>query len=332
MRSRTHPSRRACIQLGLAAIASGSLPAALAQQRNYPQQSVRLIVPFAPAGAIDSISRTVSQGLSRELRQSVVIENRSGAAGTIGAAAVARAQPDGYTLLIGTSATHGANPSLFSKPGYDALADFEPIALFGFVPNVLVVHAQKGPRDVPDLVARARAEPGKLTYASAGVGTSLHLAGAMFERAANVQLSHVPYKGGAPASVDLLSGVVDMMFDTVVVSLPHVQGGKTRALAVAAAERHFALPDVPTFAELGIRGVESGTWAGLFAPKGTPADVLAELRRASEAALGDTAIRNTLRGMGVQMIPRTGDSFRSFVEGEIQRAAQVVKAAGIRAE
>jgi tripartite-type tricarboxylate transporter receptor subunit TctC len=331
MTTKRHPSRRQYLHGSLAVLAATALPRAWAQPR-YPQQPLKFVVPFAAAGAIDNITRTVAQAMSRELGQSVVVENRAGAAGNIGAAAVARAQPDGYTLLVGTSATHGANPSLFAKPGYDALGDFEPIALFGLVPNVLVVQAQKGPRSLAELVARAKAEPGKLTYASAGHGTSLHLAGAMFEHVAGVKLMHVPYKGGGPASIDLVGGVVDMMFDTVAVSLPLLQAGKTRALAVAAAQRHPALPDVPTFAELGFKDMESGTWAGLFAPKGTPAEALAQLRRASEAALADAAVRTSLRGMGVQVQPRTGEAFRAFVQGEIQRAGQLVKAAGITAE
>jgi tripartite-type tricarboxylate transporter receptor subunit TctC len=318
--------------LAAATFLAAAAPLHAFAQRKWPQQPVRWIVPFAAGGAIDNISRAVGQQVGRELQQSIVVENRAGAAGNLGAAAVARAQPDGYTLLVGTSATHGANPSLFSKPGYDAVADFEPIALFGMVPNVLVVHPQKGPRDVAELVARAKASPGKLTYASAGTGTSLHLAGVMFERSAGVQLLHVPYKGGAPASVDLMGGVVDMMFDTVAVSLPLVQSGKTRALAVASAERHPALPDVPTFAELGFKGVEAGTWAGLFAPKGTPADVVAELRRASDAALADAGVRSSLRGMGVQGVTRSGPAFRDFVQEEIRKSAALVKAAGITPE
>lgn len=320
-------TRRTCLGIALAALASASRA-----QRKYPQQPPKFIVPFPAGGAIDNISRTVAQQMGKELGQGIVVENRAGAAGNIGAAAVARAAPDGYTLLVGTSATHGANPALFTKPGYDAVADFEPIALFGMVPNLLVVNAQKGPRDVADLVARAKAAPGKLTFASAGNGTSLHLAGVMFERAAGVQLVHVPYKGGAPASVDLMGGVVDMMFDTVAVSLPLVQSGKTRALAVASAQRHPALPDVPTFAELGYKGVESGTWAGLFAPKGTPADVVSELRRAGEAALDDGTVKASLRGMGFQAGARSGPAFRSFVQDEIAKHAQLVKAAGISPE
>lgn len=323
-------SRRRLLGTSLALLSTLSLPAWA--QRKYPQQPVRLVVPFPAGGAIDSISRAVSQAMARELGQPMAVENRAGAAGNIGAAAVARAQPDGYTLLVGTSATHGANPALFAKPGYDAVGDFEPVALWGSVPNMLVVHPDKGPRDVQELVARAKASPGKLSYASAGTGTSLHLAAAMFERAAGVQLTHVPYKGGAPASVDLMGGQVDLMFDTVAVSLPLVQSGKTRALAVAAPRRHFALPDVPTFAELGIAGMESGTWAGLFAPKGTPADVLAELRRASAAALADPAVQASLRGIGVQPDGRSGDAFRKFVDEEVQRAGQLVRSAGIKLE
>lgn len=328
MQHPTTSTRRRWLAASAATLAAFPLFA----QRKYPQQPVRFIVPFAAGGAIDNISRTVAQKMGTELQQSIVVENRAGAAGNIGAAAVARSAPDGYTLLVGTSATHGANPSLFTKPGYDAVADFEPIALFGMVPNVLVVNTQKGARDVADLIARAKASPGKLTYASAGTGTSLHLAGVMFERAAGVQLLHVPYKGGAPASVDLMGGVVDMMFDTVAVSLPLLQSGKTRALAVASAERHPALPDVPTFAELGFKGVEAGTWAGLFAPKGTPADVVAELRRASEAALADAGVKASLRGMGFQSIPRSGPAFRDFVQEEIRKSGALVKAAGISPE
>jgi tripartite-type tricarboxylate transporter receptor subunit TctC len=322
------PSRRHCLVAGLAGLAAAAAPQAWAQ-RKYPQQPVRLVVPFAAAGAIDNMTRVVAQAMARELGQPVLVDNRAGAGGNIGGALVAKAPADGYTLLVGTSATHGANPTLFAKPGYDAARDFEPIMLFGSVPNVLVVQNENGAKSVAELVARAKAAPGKLSYASAGNGTSLHLAGVMFERAAGVQLTHVAYKGGGPASIDLMGGVVDMMFDTVAVALPLLQSGKERALAVAASERHFALPDVPTFAELGFKGVEAATWAGLFAPKGTPPDVLAELRRASEAALSDAAVRTALRGMGVQVSPRSGDAFGAFVQSEIQRWGQVVRSAGI---
>jgi tripartite-type tricarboxylate transporter receptor subunit TctC len=333
MRSEEKTTRRHWLSAGLAAMASLALPLRALAQAKYPQQQpVKFIVPFPAAGAIDNIARTVGRQMALELRQAVVVENRPGAAGNIGAAAVAHAKPDGYTLLIGTSATHGANPSLFTKPGYDALGDFEPIALFGMVPNVLVVNAQKGPGSFKALLAKIKANPGKLTFASAGTGTSLHLAGVMFERASGTRLVHVPYKGGAPASLDLMAGVVDMMFDTVTVALPAIKAGKTRALAIAAAQRHPALPDVPTFAELGFKGVESGTWAGLFAPKGAPAAVVAELHRAADVSLRDPGVTETLQGMGVQIVPKSGPAFRGFVQGEIKTYAALVKAAGIAPE
>jgi tripartite-type tricarboxylate transporter receptor subunit TctC len=303
-----------------------------AQAARYAQRPVRLVVPFPPGGAIDAMSRPVAEALGRELGQSVVVENKVGAAGNIGAAQVAKAAPDGYTLLVGTSATHGANPSLFARLPYDAVGDFEFISLWGSVPNVLVVNAASGPQSLDELVQQARREPGKLTYASAGTGTSLHLAGVLFEKAAGVGLTHVPYKGGAPASMDLMGGNVAMMFDTVSVSLPNLRAGKLRALAVAAPERHFALPDVPTFSELGFKGVEAATWAGVFAPKGTPAPILDELRAAHAKVLADKKVQDALRANGVQLMPWQGERFRAFVTAETLRWAQVVKDARITPE
>lgn len=328
MRS-SDPSRR---HLLLAGAALATSPWAWAQPARFAQRPLRMVVPFPAAGAIDAMARPVAEALSRELGQPIVVENRPGAAGNIGAAQVAKAPPDGYTLLVGTSATHGANPSLFSKPGYDAAGDFEFISLWGSVPNVLVVNAERGPKTVAELIERARREPGKSSYASAGVGTSLHLAGVLFEKVAGVSLMHVPYKGGAPASMDLIGGNVNMMFDTVSVSLPHLRSGKLRALAVAANERHFALPDVPTFAELGLRGVEAATWAGVFVPKGTPAPVVDELRAAHAKVLADRGVQDALRANGVQPMPLQGEQFRAFALGEMKRWGQVVKDAGIQPE
>ncbi|HEX2546577.1 MAG TPA: tripartite tricarboxylate transporter substrate binding protein [Ramlibacter sp.] len=324
-------SRRAlCVAAALALCAVGT--SAVAQGAAYPDRPVRMVVPFPPGGAIDAMARPVAEAMARELGQAFVLENRAGAAGNIGAAQVAKAAADGYTVLVGTSATHGANPALFKQPGYDAVADFEPVMLWGSVPNVLVVNAAQGPKTLAELTERARRQPDKLSYGSAGTGTSLHLAGVLFEQAAGVKLVHVPYKGGAPASVDLMGGSLDMMFDTVSVSLPNIRGGKLRPLAVAAPERHFALPDVPTFAELGVRGVEAATWAGLFAPKGTPAPVLAQLRRASENALKDARVQEALRTNGVQMLAWPGERFGAFVASETARWGKVVRDAGIPAQ
>jgi tripartite-type tricarboxylate transporter receptor subunit TctC len=325
-------SRRAWLHLagGLAAtLAAGSL---WAQVPKYAQRPVRLVVPFAAGGAIDAMARKVAEALGRELGQPVIIENKPGAAGNIGAALVAKAPADGYTLLVGTSATHGANPALFAKLQYDALADFEPISLWGSVPNVLVVNAAQGPKSLAELIAAAKRDPGKLGYGSAGTGTSLHLAGVMFEKAAKVELMHVPYKGGAPASTDLLGGNIPMMFDTVSVALPNLKAGKLRAFAVAAKERHFSIPDVPTFAELGYPGVEAATWAGVFAPRGTPAPILAELNGAFARVLADPAVQDSLRANGVQVMSWQGEKFRTFVQGEVKHWGQVIRDAKIAIE
>ncbi|QNP58221.1 Bug family tripartite tricarboxylate transporter substrate binding protein [Paenacidovorax monticola] len=325
-------SRRGILRAATLLAGSLAMGSLHAQAPKYPQKPVRLVVPFAAGGAIDAMARPVAEALGRELGQPVIVDNKPGAAGNLGAALVAKAPADGYTLLVGTSATHGANPSLFANLQYDAVADFEPLSLWGAVPNVLVVNAVQGARSVPDLIKAAQREPGQLTYGSAGAGTSLHLAGVMFEKAAKVQLMHVPYKGGAPASMDLLGGSVNMMFDTVSVALPNLRAGKLRALAVAAPERHFALPDVPTFAELGLPGVDAATWAGVFAPRGTPPAVVQELEAAFARVLAQKPVQEALRANGVQIQSLQGERFRSFVTGEIRRWGQLVREARITPE
>ncbi len=290
-------SRRHCVAIAAtaatAALLAGTGTAiAQASGARYAHKSIRLVVPFAAGGAIDAMSRPMAEVLGRELGQTVIVDNKAGAAGNIGSAQVAKAAPDGYTLLVGTSAKHGANKALFAKLPFDPIGDFEFISLWGKVPTVLVVNAVSGPKTIQDLVAHAKREPGRLSYGSAGSGTSLHLVGVLFEKSAGVELLHVPYKGGSPASMDLLGGNLAMMFDTVAVSLPNLRAGKLRAVAVAAPERHFALPDVQSFAELGFKGVEAATWAGVFAPKGTPALILAELRAAHAKVLADKSVQD----------------------------------------
>jgi tripartite-type tricarboxylate transporter receptor subunit TctC len=330
--TKTNFSRRNWLRAAAGIAGSMAVPALWAQTPKYAQRPVRLIVPFAAGGAIDAMARPVADALGRELGQTVIVENKPGAAGNIGAAMVAKAPADGYTLLVGTSATHGANPSLFVKPGYDAVADFEPIALWGSVPNILVVNAARGPQSLEELISAARRDPGKLSYGSAGTGTSLHLSGVLFESAAKVQLMHVPYKGGAPASADLLGNNITMMFDTVSVALPNLRAGKLRAFAVAAPQRHFALPDVPTFAELGMPAVDAATWAGVYAPRGTPAPIVQELNAAFARVLKEKQVQDALLANGVQLMPWQGERFRSFYVGEINRWRQVVRDAKIAAE
>jgi tripartite-type tricarboxylate transporter receptor subunit TctC len=298
----------------------------------YPAKPVRIVVPFAAGGAIDIIVRASAQQLSKELGQQMLIDNRPGAGGNIGADMVAKSAADGYTLLAGTSATHGVNPALYAKLPYDARRDFVPVAHIAGVPNVLVVTPASGIRSLDDLVRQARANPGRLSYGSAGSGTSLHLAGELFGNEARIALLHVPYKGAAPATTDLLGGQISMMFNTVPVALPLIRSGKLSALAVTARQRHFALPDVPTFAEKGYTSVESSTWVGLFAPAGTPRDIVDKLAQALERALREPSVVELLRQQGAEPQFMGADAYARYVDSEIARWGSVVRAAGIKLE
>lgn len=297
---------------------------------SYPTKPVRIVVPFAAGGAIDVIVRAVAPQLGKELGQSIVVENRPGAGGNIGSEIVAKSAPDGYTLLAGTSATHGANAGLFAKLPYDPRKDFVPIAHLAGVPNVLVVTPASGIKSVDDMLARARKEPGKLTFGSAGNGTSLHLAGELFAAEAKVSLVHVPYKGGAPATTDLLGGQITMMFNTVPVALPQIRAGKLVPLAVTAGKRHFALPDVPTFAELGYKSVISSTWTGFFAPAGTPREIVDRLALATERALQDKTVADALRAQGAEPEFMGPDPFARYVDSEITRWTKVIRSLNIK--
>jgi len=295
---------------------------------SYPSKPVHIVVPFPAGGAIDIIVRTSAQQLSKELGQPMIIDNRPGASGNIGAELVAKSAADGYTLLAGTSATHGANPALYTRLAYDARRDFVPVAHIAGVPNVLVVTPASGIGSLAELVQQARA--GKLSYGSAGSGTSLHLAGEMFRGAAGVDLLHVPYKGAAPATTDLLGGQITMMFNTVPVALPLIRSGKLKALAVTSPKRHFALPEVPTFAELGYPSVVSATWVGLFAPAGTAQATVDKLAQGMERALREPAVIEALRKQGAEPQFMDAAAFGRYVDSEITRWSGVVHAAGIK--
>ena len=316
----------------LAALAALLAGAGAAAADAFPAKPVRIVVPFAAGGAIDIIVRTSAQQLSKELGQQMLIDNRPGAGGNIGADIVAKSAADGYTLVAGTSATHGVNPSLYAKLPFDARRDFAPVAHIAGVPNVLVVTPASGIRSLDDLVRQARANPGKLAFGSAGSGTSLHLAGELFRSEARVDLLHVPYKGAAPATTDLLGGQIGMMFNTVPVALPLIRSGKLLPLAVTAQKRHFALPDVPTFAEQGYKSVESETWVGLFAPAGTPRDVIDALAQALERTLRDKSVGELLRQQGAEPQFMGSEAFSRYVESEMLRWGNVVRAAGIKLE
>lgn len=305
--------------------------AAIAQvEANWPAKPIKWVVPFPPGGAMDAIARTLGDQAARELGQPFVIENRPGAGGNIGADYVAKQPGDGYTIMI-TSIGMATNPALYTRLSYDPVKDFAPISLLAVVPNVLVVNAAKSAdKSVKDVLGHARREPGKLTYASAGNGTSIHLAGEMFAALAGVQLLHVPYKGSGPAVTDMLGGQVDLMFDSITSARPHIQSGKLRALGVTTVRRSSALPDVPTIAEAGVPGYEVSPWFAVFAPAGTPAAVLARLNQVLNSAMKQPDTLKKLAGVGAEPIGSTPQELATHLSQELDRWGRLIKERNIR--
>ena len=305
--------------------------AGTAQAQNYPSQPIRLIVPWPPGGGVDTSARIIAQPLGVRLGQNIVIENRPGAAGNIGTAAAAQAKPDGYTLLMGSSSPNAINVHLYSRLGFDTEKDFVPIGYVTAVPNVLVVPGSSEHASAKGLLDFAKANPGKLNYGSAGVGSSQHLAAAMLVAATGIQIVHVPYKGTAPAEQDLMGGFVSMMLDTTA-CLPFVAGGKMKALAVASRQRNPALPNVPTFDELGVTGVYSSAWYGLLAPAGTPREVVERVNRELNAVLQSAETRKRMVDFGGEQGGGTPEDFGKFMASETLRYAAIVKASGAKVE
>jgi tripartite-type tricarboxylate transporter receptor subunit TctC len=299
---------------------------------NYPNKPIRIVVPFPPGGATDILARAIGFELQKAWGQSVIIENKPGAGGNTGADLVAKSAPDGYTLVMATVGTHAINMSLYAKMPYDAVKDFEPVVLVAGVPNLLVVHPSVNAKSVRELTALAKAQPGKLNVASSGNGTSIHLAAELYKQMAGVDILHVPYKGSSPAVADLLGGQVQMMFDNMPVSLPHVKAGKLRALAVTSMTRSAALPDVPTMDEEGLKGFDATSWFGLLAPAGTPKDIVAKLNAAAVKALASPEMRERLAAQGADPVGNTPDQFAAFIKAEIDKWAKIVKASGARVD
>lgn len=321
--------RRAGCALALAALAASLAPAASAQ--TYPDRPIKLVVPWPPGGATDALGRMLAQRLTERLGQTVIVDNKAGAGGNIGTAAFVREKADGYTLLMATSSTNAANPHLYSRLGFDAVKDFAPVAFVAEIPNILEVPKQSRFQSVADLIAAAKAEPGKLNYGSGGVGSSQHLAGSMFKHLTGVDILHIPYKGSGPAVSDLLAGQVDMMLDTG--SLAQVQAGALRALAVASRQRLPALPDVPTFAEAGVANMYASAWYGIVAPAGTPQDVVQRLNKEVNAVVADPEMKKRMEGMGALVPPgQTPEAFDAFIKSEIDRYADIVKQSGAKME
>ena len=312
--------------------AAATLLAAGAAVAAYPERPVRLVVPFPAGGGADFMARALAQKLSSQLGQPVVLDHRAGAGGTIAAEVVAAAAPDGYTLVFGTVGTHAINASLYAKLRYDPVKDFAPVSLTHLAPRVLVVHPSVPAKTVPELVALARAKPGELTFGSAGSGGTNHLSGELFKSMAGIDIVHVPYKGSAPASIDLLGGRITMVFDSIVAWGDHIKTGKVRALGVTSPRRSGALPDVPTIAESGLAGFDVANWLGVLAPAGTPKEVIARLNAEIKVAMADPDMQRQLAAVGIDPTYSTPDAFAELIRADIAKWAKVVKASGARAD
>jgi len=291
----------------------------------YPTKSIRLVVPFPAAGTTDILAREVAQRLSVSFGQSVVVDNRPGAAGNIGSDMVAKSAPDGYTLLMGTVGTHAINPSLYAKMPYNHVKDFVPIVLVAGVPNVLEVTPSLPVNSVADLIKLAKEKPGQLNFASSGSGTSIHLSGELFKTMTGVDMMHVPYKGSAPALTDLMGGQVQLMFDNLPSSLAQIKAGKLRAIAVTSAQRSPALPNIPTIAESGLPGFEASSWFGLLAPAGTPPAIVARVNADVNEWLQTAEAKEKLLAQGAIPAGGTPEQFAAHIRVETEKWAKVVK-------
>jgi tripartite-type tricarboxylate transporter receptor subunit TctC len=321
-----------------ALIAVSAAPLASAQA--WPAKPIRFIVPYPPGGPLDGIARMMADKMKDGLGQPVIIDNKPGAGGNIGADAAARSAPDGYTIVMGAVATHAINPSLFSRMPYDPVKDFAPISLVASVPNVLVLNNELATRlnisTVKDLIVYAKANPGKLNYASGGNGSAGHLAGELFKSMARVSMVHIPYSGAAPAQLGLIAGQTDLIFDNVASATPNIRAGKLKALAVTTTTRASALPDLPTISEAGsaqgLRGFDINTWFGVLAPANTPAPVIARLNGEITKALQAPDVRERMARMGAEPSPTTPEQFATLIQKELIKYAAVVRTSGAKVD
>ncbi|MFY3534685.1 Bug family tripartite tricarboxylate transporter substrate binding protein [Achromobacter denitrificans] len=312
--------------LGAALALSATAQAASA----WPARPITLVVPFPPGGTTDLLARLVAREAGARLGQSVVVENRPGAGGGIGAAAVARAQPDGYTLLMGTLGTQATNQFIYAQMPYDSASGFAPVTLVANSPNVLLVNPKLGIASVAQLIEQARRAPGSLNFASTSLGGSPHLSGELFNRLAKVDIRHVPYKGSAPAMTDLLGGQVQLMYDNLPSAMGQIKAGAVQALAVTTTQRVPMLPDVPTVAEAGLPGYEVNSWFGLLAPAGTPSEVVGKLRDAVAAALAEPGTRRQVEELGAIPVAGTPAQYAETIRADTAKWRQVIQDAGIR--
>jgi len=300
--------------------------------QSYPSKPLRLICPFPPGGAVDIASRATSAELTKILGQPVAVENKPGAGGNLGGADAARSAPDGYTLFMTTSGIQAINPALYAKMPFDPNKDLAPVAPLVSLNNVLVVHPSVPAKSVKEVIDLAKKSPGKWTYASSGNGTTIHMSGAMFTQLTGTDILHIPYKGSAPAVTDLLAGQTHMMFDNIPSALPHIKAGKLRALATTGAKRDPALPDLPTIAEAGVKGYESGVWFGLSVPTGTPREIIQRLNAAAVQATKSPDFIKRMTDLGYNIIPGTPEDMDRMLKAEISRWTPIVKASGAKVD
>jgi tripartite-type tricarboxylate transporter receptor subunit TctC len=314
--------------LSLVILAACMLSALPDAAQTWPNRPLHLVVPFPPGGTTDIVARAVAAEIGKSLGQQVIVENRAGAGGNIGSDYVAKAAPDGYTIVMGTVGTHAINVSLYSKMPYDAVKDFAPITLVASVPNVLEVNPSLPVKSVQELIAYAKANPGKLDFASSGNGTSIHLSGELFKSMTGVDMLHIPYKGSAAAITDLIGGQANLMFDNLPSSIAYIKSGQLRALAVTTLTRSPALPDVPTINESGVPGFDASSWFGVLAPAGTPKEIVDRLHDEIVKALRTPRLKANLQGQGAEPVGNTPEQFAEHIRAEIAKWAKVVKQSG----
>ena len=321
-----HSSQRHLI-LAAGVLLAGLVPA-FTHAQAWPSKPITLIVPFPPGGTTDVLARTLGEKLSQSLGQPIIVESKPGAGATIGADYVAKAKPDGYTLLVG-GVHHTIATSVYKKLPYDFQKDLVPITMVAMVPNVLVINADNPAKSMKELVAQAKAQSGKFSYGSNGNGTAQHLIGTQFQNLTGTQILHVPYKGSGPLTTDLLGGQITMSFDTITPVLPHIKGGKLRALAVTTVTRSPSLPDVPTLDEAGLKGFDIGSWVGVLAPAATPKDILARLNTEMVKVIQSPEFRTRMSEIGANPVGNTQEQFAALVRDETAKFATLVKAANV---
>jgi tripartite-type tricarboxylate transporter receptor subunit TctC len=317
----------AAFLLSLLSAAAGAQAAA-----TYPEKSIRVVVPFAAGGALDVVARIIGQKLAASWGRQVVIDNRLGAAGNIGAELVAKAPPDGYTLLMSSVTSQAISMSLMAKPPYDFVRDFAPVTLVASAPLALVVHAALPAKTVREFIALARAHPGELNYFSSGTGSGTHLAAAIFDQMAGIRTTHVPYKGGAQGVTDLLSGQVQFAFSTIGLALPYIEAGRLRALGISSQQRFVRLPQVPTIAESGVKGYATEQWYGVIAPAATPPAIVMRLHAEIKAIVAQPEVRERFYSQGIEPVTTTPEEFAAIIRANVAKYAQVIRTLDLKAE